>query len=87
VVLENEPAVGISLTDGRTAGVETAQRSIAAPVAVDAADGWVRQVAELAGARVPVATVRHQLRPLLRPDHGTGTGGVTGLRLILSPAD
>jgi glycine/D-amino acid oxidase-like deaminating enzyme len=28
---------------------------------VDAAGGWVRQVAELAGARVPVAPVRHQL--------------------------
>ncbi len=37
VLLENEPAVGIFLTDGRTAGVETAQRSIAAPVVVDAA--------------------------------------------------
>src|SRR5215831_16258848 len=61
VLLENEPAVGIFLTDGRTAGVETAQRSIAAPVVVDAAGCWVRQVAELAGARVPVATVRHQL--------------------------
>jgi len=61
VLLENEPVVGIFTTDGRTAGVETAQRSIAAPVVVDAAGGWVRQVAGLAGARVPVATVRHQL--------------------------
>jgi glycine/D-amino acid oxidase-like deaminating enzyme len=61
VLLENEPAVGIFITDGRTAGVETARRSIAAPVVVDAAGCWVRQVAELAGARVPVATVRHQL--------------------------
>jgi 4-methylaminobutanoate oxidase (formaldehyde-forming) len=43
------------------AGVETPRRSIAAPVVVDAAGGWVRQVAELAGARVPVAPVRHQL--------------------------
>ena len=61
VVLENEPAVGISLTDGRIAGVETAGRSIAARAVVDAAGGWVRQVAELAGGRVPVAPVRHQL--------------------------
>jgi glycine/D-amino acid oxidase-like deaminating enzyme len=60
-VLENEPVVGISVTDGRVVGVETAGRSIAAPVVVDAAGGWVRQVAELAGARVPVAPVRHQL--------------------------
>ena len=40
---------------------ETDHRSIAAPVVVDAAGGWVRQVADLAGARVPVAMVRHQL--------------------------
>jgi glycine/D-amino acid oxidase-like deaminating enzyme len=61
VVLENEPAVGISVTDGRAVGVETAGRSIAARTVVDAAGGWVRQVAELAGARVAVAPVRHQL--------------------------
>ena len=61
VVLEDEPVTGICLTAGRAAGVETATRTIAAPVVVDAAGGWVRQVAELAGARVPVAPVRHQL--------------------------
>jgi glycine/D-amino acid oxidase-like deaminating enzyme len=60
-VAENEPVTGISLTDGRVAGVETPRRSIAAPVVVDAAGGWVRQVAGLAGAQVPVAPVRHQL--------------------------
>jgi len=61
VVLENEPVVGIPVTGGRVTGVDTAERSIAAPVVVDAAGGWVRQVAELAAARVPVAPVRHQL--------------------------
>jgi 4-methylaminobutanoate oxidase (formaldehyde-forming) len=61
VLLENEPVIGISVTGGRVAGVETAARSIAAPVVVDAAGGWVRQVAGLAGAWVPVAPVRHQL--------------------------
>ena len=61
VLLENEPVVGITRTYGRVTGVETAERSIAAPVVVDAAGGWVRQVAELAGARVSLAPVRHQL--------------------------
>jgi len=75
-VLEDEPVIGISLTDSRVAGVETVDRSIRAPVVVDAAGGWVRQVAELAGpgvaevpvpgvaapgAQIPVAPVRHQL--------------------------
>ena len=41
--------------------METADRAIAAHVVVDAAGAWVRQVAELAGAPVPLAPVRHQL--------------------------
>ncbi|HEY6276327.1 MAG TPA: FAD-binding oxidoreductase, partial [Streptosporangiaceae bacterium] len=61
VMLENEPVVGICITNGCVAGVETSGRSIAAPIVVDAAGGWVRQVAALAGAWVPVAPVRHQL--------------------------
>jgi len=61
VVAENEPVTGISVTAGRVTGVETSQRSITAPVVVDAAGAWVRAVAELAKASVPVATVRHQL--------------------------
>ncbi len=61
VVTENEPVIGIPVTAGRVTGVETERRSITAPVVVDAAGGWVRQVADLAGARVPLAPVRHQL--------------------------
>ena len=51
------------MSAGRVAGVETTARSIAAPVTVDAAGAWVRQVAELAGAggALAVAPVRHQL--------------------------
>ena len=61
VVSENEPVIGIPVMAGRAAGVETQHRSITAPVVVDAAGAWVRRVAGLAGARVPVTTVRHQL--------------------------
>jgi glycine/D-amino acid oxidase-like deaminating enzyme len=61
VVTEHEPVTAIPVTAGRVAGVETGRRPIAAPVVVDAAGGWVRHVAGLAGAQVPVATVRHQL--------------------------
>jgi glycine/D-amino acid oxidase-like deaminating enzyme len=60
-VAENEPVTGIAVTGGRVTGVQTNGRAIAAPVVVDAAGGWVRQVAELAGAPVPLAPVRHQL--------------------------
>ena len=61
VVSENEPVIGIPVMAGRAAGVETQHRSITAPVVVDAAGAWVRRIAGLAGARVPVTTVRHQL--------------------------
>jgi glycine/D-amino acid oxidase-like deaminating enzyme len=60
-VLAGERVVGIAVKNGRVTGVETAGRSITAPVVVYAAGAWVRQVAELAGARVAVAPVRHQL--------------------------
>jgi glycine/D-amino acid oxidase-like deaminating enzyme len=60
-VAENEPVIGITVTAGRVTGVETERRSITAPVVVDAAGGWVRQVADLAGARLTLAPVRHQL--------------------------
>jgi glycine/D-amino acid oxidase-like deaminating enzyme len=60
-VLENEPVIGIPVTAGRVTGVETERRSITAPVVVDAAGGWVGQVAALAGAHVSLTPVRHQL--------------------------
>jgi glycine/D-amino acid oxidase-like deaminating enzyme len=88
-VLENEPAVGISLTDGRVAGVETAGGPIAARAVVDAAGGWVRQVAELAGARVPVAPVRHQLlitAPVPEVDPADPIARVVDAAVYLRPA-
>jgi glycine/D-amino acid oxidase-like deaminating enzyme len=46
---------------GGQAEVRTPRRSIPAAAVVDAAGAWTRQVAELAGAEVAVAPVRHQL--------------------------
>jgi glycine/D-amino acid oxidase-like deaminating enzyme len=60
-LLETEPVAAVTVSGTRVTGVETARRSIAAPVVVDAAGAWTRQVAELAGAQVAVAPVRHQL--------------------------
>jgi glycine/D-amino acid oxidase-like deaminating enzyme len=60
-LLESEAAVGITLSAGRVAGVETTHRSLSAAEVVDAGGAWTRQVAELAGGRVAVAPVRHQL--------------------------
>jgi glycine/D-amino acid oxidase-like deaminating enzyme len=60
-LLESEAVTGVTVSAGRVAGVETTGRSIAAPVVVDAAGAWTRQVAELAGGDAAVAPVRHQL--------------------------
>jgi glycine/D-amino acid oxidase-like deaminating enzyme len=68
-VAENEPVTGILVDGGQVAGVETGRRTITALVVVDAAGAWVRPVGALAGARVPVATVRHQLL-ITEPDAG-----------------
>jgi len=73
VLAENEPVVGVPVTADRVGGVETASRTVRAPAVVDAAGGWARQVAELAGARVPVAPVRHQLL-ITEPTPGIGQG-------------
>jgi glycine/D-amino acid oxidase-like deaminating enzyme len=60
-LLEGEEVVGVTVSGGRVTSVETDRRSVRTGVAVDAAGAWTRQVAELAGARVAVAPVRHQL--------------------------
>jgi len=89
VVAENEPVTGITATRGRVTGVETENRPITAPVVVDAAGAWVRQVAALAGARVPVAPVRHQLlitEPTALVDPGEPIARVVDAAVYLRPA-
>ena len=89
MVAENEAVIGIPVTAGRAAGVETERQSIAAPVVVDAAGGWVRQVAGLAGARVPVAPVRHQLlitEPTTQIDPADPIARVVDAAVYLRPA-
>ena len=89
VLAEDEPVIGIPVAGGRVTGVETATRSITAPVVVDAAGGWVRQVAELAGARVPLAPVRHQLlitRPAPQVDPADPITRVVDAAVYLRPA-
>ena len=57
-----ETAVTAILRDGdAVGGVATSRGEIKAPVVVDAAGAWARQVAQQAGIRVPVVPMRHQL--------------------------
>jgi glycine/D-amino acid oxidase-like deaminating enzyme len=59
---------------GRLAGVDTLAGPIDAPIVVDAAGAWARQVARLAGFEMPLVPMRHQLfitepLPGVRPEH------------------
>ena len=65
-VFEGEAAVAVLAAGGRVTGVETTAQHVEAPVVVDAAGAWVRQVAEMARGpfprcKVAVAPFRHQL--------------------------
>ena len=62
-VLTETPVTGLERErgSGRITGVTTSKGSIAAPIVVDAAGAWTRQVAEEAGIRIPVVPMRHQL--------------------------
>ncbi len=52
---------GIVVKGGHVAGVETEHGTIGCEVVVDAAGAWLRAVAALSGARVPMVPTRHQL--------------------------
>jgi glycine/D-amino acid oxidase-like deaminating enzyme len=61
-VLTDTPVTALERQrDGRVTGVKTSNGPISAPIVVDAAGAWTRQVAEEAGIRIPVAPMRHQL--------------------------
>ncbi|MEZ4867362.1 MAG: FAD-dependent oxidoreductase [Caldilineaceae bacterium] len=60
-VLGHTPATGIGTRNGEVEFVETSQGNISAPVVIDTAGAWTRIVGALAGIRVPLTPVRHQL--------------------------
>jgi len=54
-------ATAIGTRDGAVERVTTDRGDILTPVVVDTAGAWVRVVGAMAGGRVPVVPVRHQL--------------------------
>lgn len=61
-ILTHTPVTGlIREASGRIAGVETNKGTISAPIVVDCAGAWTRQVADEEGIRIPVVPMRHQL--------------------------
>ena len=51
----------VRIDDGEVTGVDTDRGAIRAPIVVDAAGAWTRQVAEASGVRVPLVATAQQL--------------------------
>jgi glycine/D-amino acid oxidase-like deaminating enzyme len=60
-VLPNTDVLAVNIDAGKVTGVRTGKGTIEAPVVVDAAGAWTRQVAEVSGLRVPLVPTRQQL--------------------------
>ncbi len=58
---------GIRVSAGKVTGVSTSQGNFSAPVVVNAAGAWGRQVCEMAGLDLPLSTWRHDTMFLQRP--------------------
>ena len=54
-------ALRILIEDGQVTGVDTDKGLIRAPIVVDAAGAWTRQVAEASGIRIPIVPTAQQL--------------------------
>jgi glycine/D-amino acid oxidase-like deaminating enzyme len=72
-LLPKTDVLAVDISGGKVTGVKTTKGAIQAPVVVDAAGAWTRQVAEVSGIRVPLVPTRQQLivtEPLdgIRPD-------------------
>jgi 4-methylaminobutanoate oxidase (formaldehyde-forming) len=61
VTLPQTTVTRVRIDAGRVAGVETDRGTIRAPIVVDAAGAWARQVAEASGIHIPLVPTRHQL--------------------------
>jgi 4-methylaminobutanoate oxidase (formaldehyde-forming) len=60
-LLPHTTVTRVRLRDGAVQGVETDRGPIDAPIVVDAAGAWARQVAARAGIHVPMVPTRHQV--------------------------
>ncbi len=60
-LLTGVEVTGIRVQAGKVTGVQTSQGAIDAPVVVNAAGPWARQVAAMAGVQLPISPVRRQI--------------------------
>ena len=60
-------ATSVQVRKGKVEGVETNQGPIAAPIVVNAAGAWAKEIGQMAGLDLPITTWRHETAFLRRP--------------------
>ena len=58
---------GINIQSGKVAGVSTTKGGFAAPIVVNAAGAWSRQICQMAGLDLPLGTWSHDVMFVARP--------------------
>lgn len=66
-LLQGTPVTGVLMASGKITGVATPEGEFYAPVVVNAAGAWAREVARMAGVEIPITTWRHDTLFLQRP--------------------
>lgn len=66
-LVQEVEVTGVMMTGGRVQGVETRRGPFQAPIVVNAAGAWARQVGLLAGLDLPITTWKHDTAFLRRP--------------------
>jgi len=59
-IVEDVSVTGVRVENGRVAGVETSQGTIACEKLINCAGQWAKEVARLAGVSVPLQSMQHQ---------------------------
>ncbi|MFZ5857645.1 MAG: NAD(P)/FAD-dependent oxidoreductase [Chloroflexota bacterium] len=67
VLVQDCQVMGIRVKSGKIEGVDTSKGSYSAPIVVNAAGAWSRQVCEMAGVKVPLGTWSHDVMFVVRP--------------------
>jgi sarcosine oxidase subunit beta len=65
---QNCAVIGMQVTGGKVAGVETTQGAFSAPVVVNAAGAWAERINQLVGLQLPYTTWRHDTMFARRPN-------------------
>ena len=67
VFVQDCSVTGIRLQSGKVAGVSTSKGDFSAPIVVNAAGAWSRQVCQMVGLDLPLGTWRHDVMFVARP--------------------